>query len=203
MRGWSCLGEACCIGTKYGDKLSLGWRPVHQRPNWDATKQQIPQCTSSLGFTQNEDEWKGQSCLVWCSLPDVRRHLFLSRHQSSLTGRVRWTAVAASRGACRPSSTWTSAATCLDRTYSSMPRCTMRPTRPSRAPRSSSVRCGNRVLFAKEEILCLCGTPYTPRVSSLLLFPTFWDFYFFLLFHKIPTFSYFLALEGKISSYFL
>ncbi len=27
------------------------------------------------------------------------------------------------------------------------------------------------------------------RVSSLLLFPTFWDFsYFFLLFHKIPTF---------------
>ncbi len=27
--------------------------------------------------------------------------------------------------------------------------------------------------------------------------------YFFLLFHKIPTFSYFLALEGKISSYFL
>ena len=42
------------------------------------------------------------------------------------------------------------------------------------------------------------------RVSSLLLFPTFWDFsYFFLLFHKIPTFSYFLALEGKISSYFL
>ena len=27
--------------------------------------------------------------------------------------------------------------------------------------------------------------------------------YFFLLFHKIPIFSYFLALEGKISSYFL
>ena len=35
----------------------------------------------------------------------------------------------------------------------------------------------------------LCCEAERPRVSSLLLFPTFWDFsYFFLLFHKIPTF---------------
>ena len=43
----------------------------------------------------------------------------------------------------------------------------------------------------KDERIC--------RVSSVLLFPTFWGFsYFFLLLGKIPTFSYFLRFSLKL-----